>query len=352
MGTIYETSAGLPTIALWEEGSTAVNKGKVLFLGDTKIFSNPYIGRGENAQFVQQVIDWAQNVKATFGDTASTEITKTGDVRKNPQNNFAFTKTGPARRVYCDLDLHVPTNSGSMVTHTLRSVRIDPYGSGTDGALYTDGTTLADPLSFTIDTVQNTANNMDSTYWFSFNLIPSYFQIPAFEYAHFVVTAELALTINGKKRVTFDDVEVELEDMVEFQDPFHPMYAPRKAFGDDSEHSPVVGISLLQAEDNTFGTAELEIQGNGEYGSEGADDEDVDGVGIEEATQNNDITESAMQVEVLVGILGAFVLAIGACILVCVAVRRRKKAEEKKVLPITIETVQTHPNDVAWMTTA
>merc|ERR1711964_100388 len=106
---------------------------------------------------------------------------------------------------------------------------------------------------------------------------------------------------------------------------------------DDFEDSlPGAGISLLQDDNAMLGTAEIEIEGLGDGGEVTTDDS-----GIEEAIDEQYITESAMPVATLVGVLGGVILMFGVVILVCVAVknRRRNRDEKKWVKPITIESV-------------
>jgi len=286
-------------------------------------------------EFVQQIIDWAHNSKSTFGSTASTEIAKKGGLRKAPARLFnAEGPQGQIYRVYADLDVTTP---GMVGTPILKSVRVDPQMVGSDPYLYLNVggvvDVFSDPLSFTVDTVANTAGNTDSTFWFSFDIRDAYFDVPQWEFRHFTVTAEVTLTYTSKKRVTFDGEEVELVSVPEFEDPSHPMFAPLKMV---SEHSDYYGgISLLQqAEETVFGAVEMEIQGS-EAG------EDDSSTGADDAADEQYITESSMGIEMLVAVLGGVILFFGLCILMVVAVRRRNNKDQKKcTVPITLEAVQ------------
>merc|ERR1711900_69941 len=103
----------------------------------TKILKHPNIEHGQNAELVQQIVNWAHNVKSTFGSTASTEITKQGGIRKAPARLFNIAPSnGTPTRVYCDLDLTTP---GNVATHILKSVRVDPHVQGSDPYLYLNG---------------------------------------------------------------------------------------------------------------------------------------------------------------------------------------------------------------------
>merc|ERR1711964_306822 len=122
---------------------------------------------------------------------------------------------------------------------------------------------------------------------------------------------------------TFDDVEVEVEPVAEFQDPQHPIF----------EHS-AFGISLLQSQEATLGAAEIDIRGNGDFVG---DAEAGETIYIDEGNGAESIMESELAVEVLVGVLGGVVLCVALVVLICVGVKRRKKGNKKQVNPITIE---------------